>query len=411
MAPIRFSADDGMDFAVRCLLTGIGYGMADPGEVLATAESVVPGDPGSWFDAWSALGDTCEAIAVRAEAAGHRESAAQAWLRAANYRFAGFYYVLATDDPGRHDEAWRAHRRALEGALANWATGVERLAVPWDGGALEAWWFRAAPWGGPGPRPVMVVHNGLGSPLSDVMMTGVVDAVARGWHAVAFDGPGQGRARFVDGLGPVDDWERVGAAVLDVALARPDVDADRVVVAGISDGGYLAARHAARDRRIAALVCDPGVVRPVEGVLGGLPDGAREAWHRAGAAGVDEFFAGAAGPDDRFAAAKAVEQWPGATVGEVLARLRGWDLADVASSIACPVLVCDPDDAASFPGQSRELAGLLGDLALVVPFTTAEGAGLDCEIGAPRLRNQRVFDQLDEWLGHDAETRQGGTRT
>ena len=63
------------------------------------------------------------------------------------------------------------------------------------------------------------------------------------------------------------------------------------------------------------------------------------------------------------------------------------------------MLICDPDDAASFPGQSRELAGLLGDRAVVVGFSTAEGAGLDCEIGAPRLRNQRVFDQLDEWLG------------
>ncbi len=64
-----------------------------------------------------------------------------------------------------------------------------------------------------------------------------------------------------------------------------------------------------------------------------------------------------------------------------------------------PTLVCDPDAATSFPGQSAELAAALGHRATTIPFTTAEGAGLDCEIGAPVLRNQRVFDHLDDILG------------
>lgn len=48
------------------------------------------------------------------------------------------------------------------------------------------------------------------------------------------------------------------------------------------------------------------------------------------------------------------------------------------------------------PGPA--LAGLLGERATLVPFTTTEGAGLDCEIGAPQLRNQQVSDWLDETL-------------
>ena len=104
-------------------------------------------------------------------------------------------------------------------------------------------------------------------------------------------------------------------------------------------------------------------------------------------------------PDTAFAAAKAVEQWPDHTVGGVLDRLAGWDLEPLLGRITVPTLVCDPDAATSFPGQSGELVDALGALATPIGFTGAEGAGLDCEIGAPKLRNQRVFDHLEEILG------------
>ena len=85
---------------MRRLLSGVGYAMAEPGEVLATAASVEPGDRESWFRAWTELGARCDAVAERAARFGHDESAADAYLRAANYRFAGFYYVLGSADPG-----------------------------------------------------------------------------------------------------------------------------------------------------------------------------------------------------------------------------------------------------------------------------------------------------------------------
>jgi hypothetical protein len=38
---VRFSDDDGFDFAIRCLLNGVPYGMADPGEVFAATADVL----------------------------------------------------------------------------------------------------------------------------------------------------------------------------------------------------------------------------------------------------------------------------------------------------------------------------------------------------------------------------------
>jgi hypothetical protein len=42
-----------------------------------------------------------------------------------------------------------------------------------------------------------------------------------------------------------------------------------------------------------------------------------------------------------------------------------------------------------------------------VTFTTAEGAGLDCEIGAPAVRSARIGDWLGEVFGLDR--RDGGS--
>ena len=79
--------------------------------------------------------------------------------------------------------------------------------------------------------------------------------------------------------------------------------------------------------------------------------------------------------------------------------------------ITVPTLVCDPAAAGGWPGQSAELAtglppagpGARPDSVTRVVFTEAEGAGLDCEILAPELRNQRVYDWLAGFVGSRAD--------
>ena len=401
MRPVRFSDDDGFDFAVRCLLNGVPYRMADPQETITTAASVPPGDADGWYRALTDLGARVEAIGDESDHAGHRVSAAYAYLRAANYRYAGFWYVLATSQRGEWADAWRSHRRCLDAALARWPTPAERFAVPWEAASLDTWLF-SPPRPADGPPRLLVVQGGLGAPLSDSLMTGVVDAVERGWYAVAFDGPGQGRARVEDGLGPVDDWGAVIGAVLDEVCARNALADARIALLGVADGGNLAVRAALTEPRVGAVVCDPGVVRPVDGALSQLPDAVAAHWRE----GEPAAFASAldaaqqSDPQVAFTVAKLTEQWPDVTTADVLARLTSWDVTTTAHELRVPVLVADPDAAGAYPGQSAELVELIGERATRMPFTTAEGAGYDCEIGAPTLRAQRLGDWLDQVVAH-----------
>ncbi len=233
---------------------------------------MTPGDSDGWYRAAYRPRRGSRRSRQRCDRAGHGVSVAQAYLRAANYRYAGFWYALAMGHSARPGPT-------CGGPTAGASTPPSTAGPPRPSGSP----FRGARasipkriWR-PGcsrrldrvglPARLLVVQGGLGSPLSDSLMTGVVDAVDRGWHAVAFDGPGQGRARVEDGLGPVDDWGTVVTAVLDVVCARPALTDAVVALLGVADGGNLVIRAAATELRVAAVVCDPGVVRPVDGVL------------------------------------------------------------------------------------------------------------------------------------------------
>lgn len=404
MTEVSFSDDPGFDFAVRCALNGVAYRMAEVGEVVATGVGVAAGDIDGWFEAWTGRARALRGVAEACERAGRRASAAGAWLRSANYAFAGFWYVLGTSAPERASAAWEEHRTAFEAAARLWHTPIERLEVPFEGDALEGYLFTPA--GSPArPRPLVVIVNGLDTPVSDALMIGAEDGVARGYAAVTVDGPGQGAALYRRGLAARADYEAVLGALLDHVLARPEIDADRVALIGVSHGGYLGARGAAFEPRVGALVLDPAVTRVVDATLAQFPASVVDAFRAGNRDGVAAALA-AAGPGEvAFAAAKACEPFgPGATPFDALAGLAGMDLGALAGRIAIPVMVCDPEQQEAWSGQAPEVVAALAGPVHVERFAAADGAGLDCEIMAPQVRNQRVFDWIDATLAMPATT-------
>jgi dipeptidyl aminopeptidase/acylaminoacyl peptidase len=80
--------------------------------------------------------------------------------------------------------------------------------------------------------------------------------VSRWMNVLTIDGPGQGEARL---RGICDDrhdrYQKAGRAAIDWLVDRPEVDADRIGVWGISMGSYWAPRIAYEDNRVAALAC------------------------------------------------------------------------------------------------------------------------------------------------------------
>ncbi len=76
--------------------------------------------------------------------------------------------------------------------------------------------------------------------------------LARGMATLAIDGPGQGEAEYDLPIEPA--YEKVATAVVDYLASRADVDGGSVGLFGVSLGGYYAARAAAREKRLKAVV-------------------------------------------------------------------------------------------------------------------------------------------------------------
>ena len=388
------------DFTVRTILGKSSRGGSDAGEVLATVALVKPGDRGGWFDAWVALGERIAAIARAAAAAGHRVSAARAYLRAANYFAVAVNSIDGLDgDTTKLLPAFQAHRTAWEGFVANTGWPVERVDIPYEGSSLPGWLLRPGRSGA--KRPTLVMNNGSDGSLSGNWCEGAEGALERGYNVLLFDGPGQQSMLFERDIPFRYDWERVLTPVVDFLVARDDVDASRLALYGVSQAGYWVPRALAFEHRFAAAIADGGVVSVGRTWFRNFPPELLAFYHSGDKAAFDSRLRQAmAAPG----AAAARETWafrarPYGVAGysAVLDEVAKYDVSDVAGQITTPLYITDPDGEQFFTGQSAELAALVPG-ATLAHFAQEEGASCHCQPLARELTEQRMFDWLDEHL-------------
>jgi dienelactone hydrolase len=197
------------------------------------------------------------------------------------------------------------------------------------------------------------------------------------------------------------DFERVVTPVVDFALRRPDVDSKRMVLQGISQGGYWAPRAMAFEHRIAAGIADPGVYDVSATWYAGLPPPLIRLLDAGNKAAFDHAFIGNRSAHPKSQADYAFRSRPFGLDSpfDVFTAVKQYTLAGLVDRITAPLLITDPDNEQFFPGQPRELFEKLpGTKKAIVRFTAAEGANHHCEPAAPGLRSLRVFDWLDTTL-------------
>jgi pimeloyl-ACP methyl ester carboxylesterase len=373
-------------------------GGADLGECLAVAERIREPSLESWFDAWMAAAERIMREGEASQTAGHEASAHAAFLRASNY-FRGAYIFLMAPGPDRRlMDAYRRQRAAFEQAMAARPGWGESVAIPYEGKTLHGLFFAAS---GEGPRPTVIVNGGYDSTAEEAYFYSGPAALARGYNVLCFDGPGQGAALIEDGLVFRPDWENVLAPVLAHLAHRREVDSKRIVLMGLSFGGYLAPRAASANPSLAACVADPGQLSLLEEVkarlpafLGRqLPDGAP--WiHR----GLDALLTmRLKKPTAGWGLRRCLWVHGVETPIDYLRLTADYSNIGLVEKIACPTLICRAESD-EIGATATRLYDLLTCRKAFRLFSAAEGAGAHCEAGARTLFNQRAFDWLDEIL-------------
>ena len=375
------------------------YGGADLGEVLVTARGIADGDERQWHERWKALAERLRGIGVAALDAGHPVSARDALLRASGYfRTADFYQ---RQDPVHDPEVALLSERVRDtfAAAAAWLDHpAEPVAIAFENTTLPGYLFQPDDSGR--PRPTVIYHGGYDSILEESYFAAAAGAIRRGYNCLAFDGPGQGSVLRDQGLFFRPDWETVVSAVVEFAVQRPEVDRGQLVLMGTSFGGFLAARAAAFEHRLAACVLHDAIFDVHGSAWRILPPGVADAAIAGDDEVVDLALAEpmAASTGVRWFVRNGMWAFGADTPAELLRRTPEYTLRGIAGGIRCPTLVLEAENDSTFRGEAQQLIKELTCPYDHVLLTDAEGAGEHCHEGAMLAFHQRAFDWIDDVL-------------
>jgi dienelactone hydrolase len=332
----------------------------------------------AWYSAWSGLAVQRLRTAQEAEVKGFDQTAGRSYFRAGIYQLMAIRF-LQRDDPRGTPSYVKGAQHFLTGLRLLGKPG-RAVDIPYRGAALPG--ILALPKSSR-PSACTIIFGGFDS-LKEWLYPVVVDPfLARGVGVLLVDQAGVGGALRLYNIPAAPESELSAAACVDFLESIPEVDSNRIGVAGISLGGYYAPRAAAIEKRIQACCAWGGAYDPA-GLFARLisqPDKARSIpdmiQHAAWVFGTD-------GTEQTM---------------QVLSRLQ---LAPVIERITCPLLVLhgendqqvldgDAENTVRYATNSRK--------AELKVFTKQEGGAEHCQLDNAALAGDYMADWFAQELG------------
>ena len=225
-----------------------------PADVKRTTERIKV--PGAVVKEWVRTARQEEELARQAETAGHRESAAEFYYRAALYY--GPACGVIHENSARKRELYACLVRCYEKFIALFDEApVRRVEIPFENGRTIPAILQTVP--GAKKTPCVLVVPGMDT-IKEYMPSPYHNHFRRrGMATLTIDGPGQGESNVRETWVTLDNFERAGSAAIDFLEKQPEIDASRVGAYGWSMGSYWVPRIAAHDARLKAIVGAMGV--------------------------------------------------------------------------------------------------------------------------------------------------------
>ena len=372
------------------------YKGADIGECLSTAYRIKEGDFESWYQEWLKTAKRVHKYADESLAAGHEISAREAYLRASNYYRVAEFLLMDPEDP-RIKTTWESSKGCFGKAASLFSPSFEPVEIPYEGTTLPGYFYKVDN-DSKSPRPSLIAHGGFDSTLEELYTSAAAPALERGYNCLTFEGPGQGGLIRKQKIPFRYDWEKVVTPVVDYALTKPEVDPKRLALMGISMGGYLAARAASFEHRIAACILNNGVFDGYDAIASTFPKSLLTAIENGNTEVVNTVLNILIESDPNIRFNMKHGMWTAGvnTPFELIQRSKNYTIKNIAQNIKCPTLVLDAEKDDSFPGQPKKVFEALTCPKKYILFTAGEGAEEHCQCGAPALSNQRIFDWLND---------------
>ena len=371
--------DQTYHFQALRVLSDAGAGAADIAEVLQAISTVPAGDADAWYDAFARIARVNEKLANDGS---DRVSRGLARFRAHTYWRTSEFFLPGDDE--RRAIAWKAQIENFDQGLADHSVAYQRYETPYESGALKSIFF---PVEGGEKRPLIVIVGGFDGTLEELYFMMGKAANERGYSTLLYEGPGQAGPVREQQMYFTHEWEKPTGAILDDILAKHP-EFNRVILTGISLGGYLAPRAAAFDDRIDGVIAfdvmydfgavvekfRPMIHHPVHSKLPGV------AW----ALDNGQWVFGKESPEAFIDATHAF------TLAGVANRIKG-DVLILAGAIDHFVPVSQVDDFEKSLTNARSVESVI--------FSEESGGGEHCQVGAAALWQAAAFDWILRHFG------------
>lgn len=401
---LLLSNDSTMNFD---LLTPLGQaitGGADVGPVLVVAKSTEAGNMTSFTDVFYKLANDTKAQAQDPDNGCDPINVRDTWFSASGYFRKADNYGHGNWSNPLINTLWDEQTKAFNKAIATLPVPGERIRIPSPEGnfTVEAIWYSASP-NKNKKLPTMIIGNGFDAAQEDSYHNYVAPALARGWNCITYEGPGQPTVRRNQDLGFRPDWEKVGIPVVDYVLSEKKavVDEDRLVLVGNSLGGYLAARVAAFEPRLSALVLIDGVWDNYVAYKKELSPEMIAMYEAGNYTQFDHILLSAREQGKLpTGAAWGIDQgsWAFKThsPSEFFTEIKKYNVSSFIDKIKMPVFVGDAELESSYVGQPKKVAEALGHWATLHTFKGA--AGFHCQTGAGQELSRAIHAWLNKTL-------------
>lgn len=389
---LQLSSDQTFHYELLRVLGSAHDQGADVAEVLDVASEIVPADFESWYDAFIKRARYVDEQACRFLTEGREESARNTFFRAASYYRAADFFLHGNPGDPRIVSIWNDATRCFNGAIARLPIPGEPVEIQADGFMVPAIFFRCRADGV--ARPTLLLMNGYDGSQEEMYHVLGVAALARGFNVVTFEGPGQPTVIRDQGLPFIDEWEQVVTPLVDWSETQPEIDGAKLGLVGYSLGGWLAARSACFEHRLAAIACVDGLYDPCRAYRASMPDLVNAAIDAGDAVTANTAMRKAMESNTslRWAIEQGLWTYACATPMDLMLRFDSLTLSGIVDGIACPVLVCEAEEDHFFPEQAGRLAEALGERADHVHFTTADSASGHCHVGASDFLGNIALD-------------------
>ncbi len=223
-------------------------------ECMAAAQDMNAHTVSEWQRAWLDLAQSLEAQANQSNTPAPNATLRGLYLRACSYYRAALF--LMPPSHAQFQSSIANMQACFARALPHFEFPIAPIQVAHQGHTYHGYLWKpdnAAP-----KRPLLIVIGGIETFAEDCYFMLGHSPLAYGYNVLTIDLPGQGVNPLADAYFEAR-LQRSVSAMLDVILARDDIDTERVAVYGFSWGGHVVCKAAQHDKRIKAVIANPAM--------------------------------------------------------------------------------------------------------------------------------------------------------